>query len=288
MDDIIDRVASCWESSGTLVDSLSSVELARLSEAPEVSVAYSRLNKAELSLAELATATARGKVSEVCTRRQWRITLIKDYSISDDMVISPFPIILIPFNEESVIKVRSYAVAPEVFSKSRVPESDTPKLVGDYTIGRGGVWATPARGICPSIYEASQGATVLSVNGPTYGAYTHVFDADFRYTGSSFSSEVYTGRVFFSDLMKQAVRGDLRQYIGPDELERITRYIEETVLRPDSLSEEVWPLVQSMSGLDPNAAVRLLRKLGSSEHELAQSARSTLSANGLAVDAQDR
>jgi hypothetical protein len=105
------------------------------------------------------------------------------------------------------------------------------------------------------------------VNGAPYAPYTHVLDSELQYKGSSFSSPVFNGRVFFSDLIKQFCVNGLFSACEDDELERLDQYIRTVAVQPESVAEEAWPLIQAMASADGEAAIELLTTIGAGDHE---------------------
>ena len=287
MHETIERLSKFWSEHGSLVDGLAGAELEQLRSAPEMDAAYSRLCRDELSIAELSTSTSRGKVSSIYARNRWTAVLIKDYALSDDIVLSPCPAIIIPFRASTTVQVDSYRLDEGQFSRSRIYHAGAVEWIGRETVTFGAAWATPAKGVCANISAIGGESAILLVNGPSYAPYTHSLDSRMEYLNSAFSSDLYNGRVFLSDLIRQAVSAKVQDHCEPAETERLKAFIRATAERPDVVSEEIWPLVQSMSSLDRAGAIDLLGRLGASDHELAPMARSTLLANGVQVDGRE-
>lgn len=286
MDGIIDKASSCWRHKQDLRNSISAEEIDALRAHPQVRAAYYRLCKDELSLAELSTNTARGKVSSIYTRSSWTIALIKDYETYDDIVLSPYPAILIPFDESTRFNVNTYRVDAGLFNKSKVDDPGAIAFVEKRVVGFGDAWMTPAAGVCSDISSATRESVMLIVSGPPYGPYTHLFSSTLQYVSSSFASDLYNAKVFYSHLIRHSLAAGLLDHCDGVEVERLKQYIVDTASSVASVSEEVWPLVQAMSSVDQPAAIELLSTLAASDHELAPKARSTLVANGVDLNAR--
>lgn len=279
MEELIGEIAAHWSAHRSLTGCASISALLELKTIADVQAARSRLFRQEISVADLSADPEGGKVSAIYSRDSWSIFLLRNFVVDPDIVLTPYPTILFPFDETTTFSVRSYEMEDHQFRRSRLDDPKTVAVQADKVISFGDVWMTPKMGVSHSIRAITEESMILVINGPPYAPYTHVLNSDMEYANSSFSSNVYNAKVFFSDLVKHTVESGLPVSCSPEELEVLRKFIRKTTLDPDSVSEEIWPLVQAISAVDDETAIDILSRLGSSAHEISTTARAVLSAN---------
>lgn len=286
MESILRRVSSHWEAHNSLEDAVPSSELIDLLESPITQAAIGRLFRDEIGLAELGTNIDRGKVSRLCTFESWSISLIKDYSSLEQIALSPYPMIVMPFSKETTITINNYRANERIFSKSRVMDEAEVEILGTQTLKFGEFWVTSTDNKFSDISDVrgDHGQTlILIVIGPPFYPYTHVFDRSLHYISSSFSASEYNSRVFFSDFLKEIFKGGIYDILFENEKIATIDYMKAIASDHHGLSEEVWPVIQALSIISPNDSIDALKSIANSDHELSGFANSTLQRNGISL-----